>query len=102
VTDPQSSSDQNFVDRVMGEVARQERRRVPVVLALGAAVLVLAVPALVALAARPALDAGLALGAAGLGELVAATADNPFFWAGAVITLAWLAWLISRALAGRS
>ncbi len=101
MSDPNSSSDRDFVERVMGEVARQERRRVPVALALGAAVIVLAVPALVALAARPALDAGLALGAAGLAELVKATADNPFFWAGVVITLAWVGWLVSRALAGR-
>lgn len=96
-----SSSDDRFVDRVMGEVARQERRRVPVALALSILVLVLAVPALVALAARPALDAGLALAAAGLRELVEATADNPFFWAGVAITVLWLGWLASRALMGR-
>jgi len=98
VTDRSPSSREDFVDRVMGEVARQERRRVPVVLALGAAVIVLAVPALVALAARPALDAGLALGAAGAAELVKATADNPFFWTGVVVTVAWLGWLVSRAV----
>jgi hypothetical protein len=96
-----SPSDESFVDRVMGEVARQERRRVPVVLALSILVLVLAVPALVALAARPALDAGLALAASGLGELVSTTADNPFFWAGVAITVLWLGWLASRALMGR-
>ena len=96
-----SSSDDRFVDRVMGEVARQERRRVPVALALSILVLVLAVPALVALAARPALDAGLALAAAGLRELVEVTADNPFFWAGVAITVLWLGWLASRALMGR-
>ena len=96
-----SRSDESFVDRVMGEVARQERRRVPVALALSILVLVLAVPALVALAARPALDAGLALAVAGLGELVSSTADNPFFWAGVAITVLWLGWLASRALMGR-
>jgi hypothetical protein len=96
-----SPPDESFVDRVMGEVARQERRRVPVALALSILVLVLAVPALVALAARPALDAGLALAASGLGELVKATADNPFFWAGVAITVLWLGWLASRALMGR-
>jgi hypothetical protein len=93
--------DQSFVDRVMGEVARQERRRVPVALALSVLVLVLAVPALVALAARPALDAGLALAASGVAGLVSATADNPFFWGGVAITILWLGWLASRALAGR-
>ena len=96
-----SRSDESFVDRVMGEVARQERRRVPVALALSILVLVLAVPALVALAARPALDAGLALAVAGLRELVETTADNPFFWAGVAITVLWLGWLASRALMGR-
>ena len=96
-----SPSDEGFVDRVMGEVARQERRRVPVVLALSILVVVLAVPALVALAARPALDAGLALAASGLGELVSSTADNPFFWAGVAITVLWLGWLASRVLMGR-
>jgi high-affinity K+ transport system ATPase subunit B len=96
-----SRSDEGFVDRVMGEVARQERRRVPVALALSILVLVLAVPALVALAARPALDAGLALAVAGLRELVETTADNPFFWAGVAITVLWLGWLASRALMGR-
>ena len=94
--------DQSFVDRVMGEVARQERRRVPIALALAILVLVLAVPALVALAARPALDAGLALAVSGLRELVSATADNPFFWTGVAITILWLGWLASRALAGRA
>ena len=73
----------------------------PVALALSILVLVLAVPALVALAARPALDAGLALAVAGLRELVGATADNPFFWAGVAITVLWLGWLASRALMGR-
>jgi high-affinity K+ transport system ATPase subunit B len=96
-----SRSDEGFVDRVMGEVARQERRRLPVALALSILVLVLAVPALVALAARPALDAGLALAVAGLRELVETTADNPFFWAGVAITVLWLGWLASRALMGR-
>lgn len=96
-----SPSDEGFVDRVMGEVARQERRRVQVALALSILVLVLAVPALVALAARPALDAGLALAASGLGELVSSTADNPFFWAGVAITVLWLGWLASRVLMGR-
>lgn len=86
----------------MGEVARQERRRVPVALALGAAVMVLAVPGVVALAARPALDAGLSLAEAGMSQLVSATADNPLFWVGVAITLGWLGWLVSRALAGRS
>jgi hypothetical protein len=101
VTGTPPPPDQSFVDRVMGEVARQERRRVPVALALSILVLVLAVPALVALAARPALDAALSLAVAGIGEIVAATADNPFFWAGVAITILWLGWLASRALAGR-
>ncbi len=74
----------------------------PVVAALAVSVLVLAVPALVALAAKPAIDAGLALAAAGLGELLSATADNPFFWAGVAVTLGWLGWLASRALRGRA
>lgn len=95
-------TDQSFVERVMGEVARHERRRVPVAAALAVSALVLAVPALVALVARPALDAGLALAAAGLGELVSATADNPVFWVGVAIAVAWLGWLASRALMGRS
>lgn len=85
----------------MGEVARQERRRVPVAVALGISAIVLAVPALVALAARPGIEAGTALAAAGLRELVAATADNPFFWAGVAVSLIWLGWLASRVMKGR-
>jgi len=92
--------DDAFVDRVMGEVARHERRLPLVVAALAISAVVLAVPALVALRARPALDAALALTVAGLGQLVSATADNPVFWAGAAATLAWLGWLASRALRG--
>lgn len=100
MTEP--ARDDLFVDRVMGQVARNERRLPLVIVALAMSALVLAVPALVALRARPALDAGLSLAALGLGQLVAATADNPFFWIGVAVTLLWLLWLASRALSGRS
>ena len=86
----------------MNEVARQERRRVPVALALALCIVVLAVPALVVLMAQPTLGAGVALSATGLRELVAATADNPFFWAAAALTVLWLGWLASQRLRGRS
>ena len=74
----------------------------PVVAALAVSVLVLAVPALVALAAKPAIDAALSLAAAGVGQFLSATTDNPFFWAGEAITLAWLGWLASLALRRRT
>lgn len=93
--------DDAFVDRVMGEVSRHERRLPLVVAALAISALVLAVPALVALRARAALDAVLALGAAGLREMVGATIDNPLFWGGVAVTVVWLAWLATRALGGR-
>ena len=91
----------DFVDRVMGEVARHERRLPLVAAALAISTLVLAVPAVLVLLARPAFDAAFALALAGLGEAVSAVADNPLFWAGSAITIAWLAWLVSRVLAGR-
>lgn len=91
----------DFVDRVMDGVARHERRLPLVVAALAVSALVLAVPAVLVLVARPAFDGALALALAGVGEAVAAAADNPLFWAGAAVTLGWLGWLASRALAGR-
>lgn len=91
----------DFVDRVMGEVARHERRLPLVVAALGISAVVLAVPAVLVLLARPAFDAAFALALAGLGEAVGAAADNPLFWAATVVTLGWLGWLVSRALARR-
>ena len=91
----------DFVDRVMGQVARHERRRPVVVGALAISALVLAVPAVLVLIARPAFDAAFSLALAGLGEAVGAAADNPLFWAGAAVTLGWLAWLVSRVTAGR-
>ena len=94
-------TDDPFVDRVMGEVARNERRLPLVVLALATSAVVLAVPALIALRVRPALDAALSLAALGIGELLAATSDNPLFWIGATATILWIAWLVSRALSGR-
>lgn len=92
----------DFVDRVMGEVARHERRLPLVVAALAISALVLAVPAAVVLLARPALDAALSLALAGVAQAVSAVADNPLFWAAAVVTAAWLAWLASRALRGHA
>jgi hypothetical protein len=91
----------DFVDRVMGEVARHERRLPLVVAALAASALVLAVPAALLLLARPAFDAAFSLALAGLGEAIAAASDNPLFWTAAVVTLGWLGWLASRAIAGR-
>ena len=91
----------DFVDRVMDGVARQERRLPLVVAALAVSAVVLAVPAVLVLVARPAFDAALSLAFAGVGEVIAASADNPLFWAGSVVTLAWLGWLVSRALARR-
>lgn len=93
-----SAPHDDFVDRVMGEVARHERRLPLVATALGISALVLAVPAVLVLLARPAFDAALSLALAGVAEAVAAVADNPFFWAAAAVTLGWLAWLASRAL----
>ena len=91
-----------FVDRVMGEVARNERRLPLVVLALAVSALVLAVPALIALRVRPALDAAFSLAAVGAGELIAAISDNPLFWVAASATALWIAWLAWRALGGRT
>ena len=91
----------DFVDRVMDEVARHERRLPLVVAALAISALVLAVPAVVVLLARPAFDAALSLALAGAAEATSAVADNPLFWAGAALTAVWLAWLASRALRGR-
>lgn len=94
--------DGDFVERVLGEVARQERR-LPIVLgALGVSALVLAVPAAVALAVRPALDAAFALTLAAAAEALGAVADNPLFWLGLALTVGWLGWLASLALRGRS
>jgi hypothetical protein len=95
------ASDQRFVDRVMMEVARQERRLPRVIIALAVSVLVLAVPAVLALRARTALDAAVALSLASARELVVGLADSPFFWAGAGLAALWLAWLSWRALGGR-
>lgn len=92
--------DDRFVERVMGEVARHERRRPLLLAALALSALVLSVPAVVLLLARPALEAALSLALAGIAEAAAAVVDNPLFWAGAGITAAWLAWLASRALRG--
>lgn len=91
----------DFVDRVMDGVARQERRLPLVVAALAVSALVLAVPAVLVLVARPAFDAAFSLAFAGVAEVIAASADNPLFWAASVATLAWLGWLVTRALAGR-
>ncbi len=85
----------------MKEVARQERRRVPVALTLALCIVVLAIPGLVVLMAQPTLGAGVALSVAGLHELVAATADNPFFWVAAAATVLWLGWLASRHMGER-
>lgn len=93
--------DDAFIDRVMGEVARSERRLPLVVAALGFGALALAVPGLIALRARPALDAALALAVAGLGETITAIADNPLFWVGLAIAGAWLVWLATLAVRGR-
>lgn len=90
--------DDDFVERVMGGVARSERRLPLVAAALAVSVLVLAVPAVVALVARPALDAGLALMGAAIREVTFAVSDNPFFWVGVALTVGWLAWLATRAL----
>jgi hypothetical protein len=95
------ASDQRFVDRVMMEVARQERRLPRVLLALAVSALVLAVPAVLALRARRALDAAVALSLASARELVVGVADSPFFWAGAGLAVLWLCWLSWRALGGR-
>ena len=94
------TSDDRFVNRVMDEVARHERRLPLVVGALAISALVLAVPAVVVLLARPALDAALSLALAGLAEAASAVADNPIFWACVAVTAAWLAWLASRTLRG--
>lgn len=91
----------DFVDRVMGEVARHERRLPLVMAALAISALVLAVPAVLVLLARPAFDAAFALALAGTVEAIGAVNDNPLFWAGGLVTVAWLLWLVSRALAGR-
>lgn len=96
-----SAPPDDFVDRVMGEVARHERRLPIVVGALAISAVVLAVPAVLVLLARPAFDAAFSLALAGLGEAVGAVVDNPLFWAAAAVTAAWLAWLVSRAIAGR-
>ena len=52
--------ERTFVDRVMGEVARHERRLPLVMAALAISALVLAVPAVLVLLARPAFDAAFA------------------------------------------
>jgi hypothetical protein len=95
------ASDERFVERVMTEVARQERRLPRVLLALAVSALVLAVPAVLALRARVALDAAVALSLASARELVVGVAGNPFVWAGAGLAALWLCWLSWRALGGR-
>ena len=95
------ASDQPFVDRVMREVARQERRLPRVVLALAVSALVLAVPAVLVLRGRKALDAAVDLSLASARELVTDVAGNPFFWAAAGLAVLWLGWLSWRALGGR-
>jgi hypothetical protein len=97
VRDP-APPDDDFVERVMGGVARNERRLPLVVAALAVSVLVLAVPGVVALVAQPALQAGLALAAAALREVAGAVIDNPFFWVAVAVTAGWLVWLATRAL----
>ncbi|MDX6647186.1 MAG: hypothetical protein QOK40_2913 [Miltoncostaeaceae bacterium] len=96
-----AASDQRFVERVMTEVARQERRLPRVLLALAVSALVLAVPAVLALRARVALDAALALSLASARELVLGIGGSPFFWVGAGLAALWLGWLSWRALGGR-
>ena len=96
-----ASPPDDFVDRVMGEVARHERRLPLVIIALAISALVLAVPAVVVLLARPAFDAALSLALAGIAEATSAVVDNPFFWVGAAVTLGWLVWIASRALSAR-
>lgn len=90
-----------FVERVMSEVARHERRLPLVTAALAISAVVLAVPAVVVLLARPAFDAALSLALAGCGEALSAAADNPLFWVAVGVTAAWLGWVITRALGGR-
>ncbi|MGE0027832.1 MAG: hypothetical protein AB7O78_03715 [Thermoleophilia bacterium] len=98
MTDPTPPPDDDFVERVMGGVARSERRLPLVVAALAVSLLVLAVPGVVALVARPALDAGLALMGAALREVAGAVVDNPFFWVGVAVTAGWLVWVATRAV----
>jgi hypothetical protein len=93
--------DERFVERVMDELARQERRLPRVALTLAASALVLAVPAVLALRARVALDALIALSLASARELVTEGLGNPLVLAaagGAALLLGCLGWL---ALGGR-
>ena len=101
MSEPPNASDQRFVDRVMLEVARQERRLPRVLLALAVSALVLAVPAVLALRGRRALDAAIALSLAAAREIIVDVADNPVFWAGVALAVVWLCWLSWRALGGR-
>jgi hypothetical protein len=100
MSDPHGS-DQLFVDRVMREVARQERRLPSVLLALAVSALVLAVPAVLALRGRKALDAALALSLDAAREILFGVADNPVFWAAVGLAVLCLCWLVWRALGGR-
>jgi hypothetical protein len=90
----------DFVARVMEQVARQERRLPLVAAALVISALVLAVPAVAVLVARPAFDAAFSLALAGCAEAVTAAAGSPVFWLAVAVTAGWLIWLATRALRG--